>query len=126
MKFFKKSIFICLFALLYSSTSGVLADQLTVDIPSVDVSVTKDAEGYAKFEFSDPERGSVQFISRTGEPAIPYLILPALFPPGADLSTLEVEIRREAVTSEAVQTQEEWEIRKIPSPSTWSGSHHFG
>lgn len=68
-------------------TSPALADQITIDIPDVEVNVVRDADAYARFSFTD-ER--IQFVSRTGEPAIPYLILKALLPPGADLSTVDV------------------------------------
>ncbi|MCP4110889.1 MAG: hypothetical protein GY749_36110 [Desulfobacteraceae bacterium] len=96
MKKGQKFIAIFFMAMILSS-SAIFADQITIDIPAVDITVSKDADGYAKFSFSDPERGSVQFISRTGEPAIPYLIVKALLPPGADLLTVQVEIRREDV-----------------------------
>ncbi len=99
-------------------TSSALADQITLDIPDVEVSVTKDADGYARFSFSD---GRIQFITKTGEPAIPYLIIKALLPPGADLSTVDVQIERAAVTSDAVQSGESWEVKATPPPSTWDG-----
>ncbi|MCP4348991.1 MAG: hypothetical protein GY795_26220 [Desulfobacterales bacterium] len=98
-------------AILSTFCAPAFADQITIDLPAVDVTVSKDADGYAKFSFSDPERGSVQFISRTGEPAIPYLIVKALLPPGADLATVEVDIKREDVSSEAVQGGDEWEVK---------------
>ena len=99
-------------------TPAALADQITIDIPDVEVSVTKDTDGYARFSFTDDR---VQFISKTGEPAIPYLILKALLPPGADLSTVDAQIERSAVSSDAVQSGETWEVKPTPPPATWDG-----
>jgi len=110
-------LWVLIFGVGFSSSS--LADQITIDIPSVEVTVSKDADGYARFSFSD-ER--IQFISKTGEPAIPYLVIKALLPPGADLSTVDVQIERAAVTSDAVQSGATWEVKPTPPPSTWDGT----
>ncbi|MCP4108429.1 MAG: hypothetical protein GY749_23275 [Desulfobacteraceae bacterium] len=98
------------------SASSVMADQITIDIPDVEVNVTKDADGYAKFSFSDDR---IQFISKTGEPAIPYLIVKTLLPPGADLSTVQVEIKRDAVMSNEIG--DTWEVRPTPALAAWDG-----
>ena len=90
---------------------NALADQITLDLPRVNVTVTKDADGFAKFTGE-----GIQYLSQPGEPAIPYLVVKALLPPGADLSTLQVNVERAAVTSAAVQSTEAWEIRPMPVP----------
>jgi len=93
------------------SAHNAMADQITIDLPRVNVTVTKDADGFAKFAGE-----GIQYLSQPGEPAIPYLVVKALLPPGADLSTLQVNVERAAVTSAAVQSTEAWEIRPMPVP----------
>ncbi len=60
-----------------------------------------------------PARGS----SQTGEPALPYQVVKTLVPPGADLSTIEVSVKRTTVESNSVESQDAWEVRPTPVPT---------
>ncbi|OQX05735.1 MAG: hypothetical protein BWK80_51730 [Desulfobacteraceae bacterium IS3] len=102
------SVLCCIF------TSSVFADQITIDLPSVNISVSKDADGFAKFSFTNPEHATIQFIGKTGEPAIPYLIVKTLLPPAADLSTVKVTIQNSAYSSNSVESYGGWDVRPVP------------
>jgi len=91
-------------------TATAYADSITIDLPAVNVTVTKDAEGYAKFSGT-----GIQFISPVGAPAIPYLVVKALLPSTANLATVQVTVPRENVVSNAVG--DTWEVRPMPEPA---------
>ncbi|QTA93302.1 C25 family peptidase propeptide domain-containing protein [Desulfonema magnum] len=103
-----------LFALIIISVSAsnALSDQITIDIPPVEVTVIKDANGYASFSGE-----GIQYLSQTGEPALPYQVVKTLVPPGADLSTIEVSVKRSTVESNPVESQDAWEVRPTPVPT---------
>ncbi len=119
--YFRKCLLIMV-AVVSAFCTPAMADQITIDLPAVNVTVSKDSDGYAKFSFTDDR---IQFISKTGEPAIPYLVVKALLPPRANLTTVHVEIKREAVKSDAVTGQsgeKKFEVKPTPPPSTWDGT----
>lgn len=92
---------------------SLLADEITVDIPSLPVTITEDAQGFAEFSGEN-----IQYLSRTGEPMLPYQVVSVLLPPDADLATVSASV----VGEELEEMPGYWEVRPKPPMATWDGS----
>jgi len=90
------------------------ADKITVQLPYQSVKITHDANGYACFHGKD-----LQYLSGTGEPAIPYRVLKALLPPNADLGSINITTKHEDIETVAGQ----WKVRPTPPLATWDGEN---
>ncbi|GAK57195.1 fibronectin type III domain protein [Candidatus Vecturithrix granuli] len=93
-------------------TKGVFADQLMLDLPFQEIDISIDAEGYATFSGEQ-----IQYLSQTGEPAIPYYSMHILLPPDTDLSTVSIVLTGEVFND----LSGEWNVRPIPPMATWDG-----
>ena len=93
-------------------TKGVFADQLMLDLPFQEIDISRDAEGYATFSGEQ-----IQYLSQTGEPAIPYYSMHILLPPDTDLSTVSIVLTGEVFND----LSGEWNVRPIPPMATWDG-----
>jgi predicted outer membrane repeat protein len=101
---------VCLFLLLGVLADRASADEITLEIPVTPFSVTKDADGLAKFSGD-----AIQYLATGGEPAIPYQVVKALLPPDARLETLAVSIQ-------SVQMQPVpgvWQVAPMKPAAAW-------
>lgn len=96
--------------LFIAGTAG--ADQVTVQLPDLDVKVLADSRGYAVFSGTN-----LQYLSQTGEPALPSYIVKVLLPPDADPATLQVQLSG----LEFHPVPGSWEVRPTPPLATWDG-----
>ena len=67
---------------------AAIAEQITVNVPCWPVAVAKDSEEYAEFSGEN-----IQYLTQSGEPALPYHIIKVLLPPNADLATVSVSVK---------------------------------
>lgn len=99
--------------ILFGQISHVLADEITIQMPTKDIIVTEDAEGYARFTGED-----ILYLSQSGEPALPYQLIKVLLPPKADLSTVSVSMEDKLIEG----VSGEWEVRPAPPAATYDGT----
>lgn len=84
------------------------ANEVRVQLPRSVVTVTPDTQsGMAHFTGV-----AIQYISRSGEPAIPYQVLKVLLPPVADLATVTATIENERLEP----TPGVWDVAPVPPP----------
>ena len=104
-----------LFPLILVFAVGGIAgtEQITLQLPEIDVAILEDHEGYASFSGTD-----IQFLSNTGEPALPFCVVKALLPPDADPATLQIGLSR----LEFLPISGSWDVRPTPPLATWDGS----
>ena len=87
-------------------------DEIIISLPQWDVSVQRDAAGFARF------RGKhLQQIGETGEPSIPYQVVTVLLPPNVDLATLKARV----ISPQWEEVGGEWDIPPIPPVATCDG-----
>ena len=95
-----------------AALSPAAAGEIRVPFPSGNVTVEEDAQGYALFGGED-----IGFMSRTGEPALPYRLVTVLLPPAADPASVTASVEN-AVFEEVTGS---WDVRPAGAPATWDG-----
>ena len=107
-----KKTLLSLFLLIILMGAG-FALQIEIDIPIPQVRVIKTSDGSAKFIGKN-----IQYITETGEPALPYFVAKALIPPGADIDSVTVA----ASAEDFEEIVGEWKVKPMPPLATWDGS----
>lgn len=98
--------------LIYAQQFPPTQDEIIISLPRGDVSVQRDADGFARF------RGKhLQQLGETGEPSIPYQAITVLLPPNVDLATLKARV----ISPQWEKVDGEWDIPPIPPVATWDG-----
>jgi len=85
------------------------AEEVNVKLPLERVTVSVDDDGFAKFGGSE-----VQYLSDTGEPAIPYMIVRIVLPPEADPATAVAAVKNRRFEEQPGT----WQIRPTPTVAT--------
>ncbi|HWQ56551.1 MAG TPA: C25 family cysteine peptidase [Bryobacteraceae bacterium] len=98
-----------LFLLLLVS-SHATADELTVPIPNLPVQVQRAPHGGALFIGSD-----IQYLSQTGEPAIPFMTFRVLLPPATQVPTVTADVQQARIE----QVPGLWDVLPAPPAATW-------
>ena len=98
--------------LISSTISFALADEIRLKIPVEPVTVAVDTDGFARFSGKQ-----IQYISQSGEPAIPHQVVKVALPPNANLESVTASIEDETID----EMPGEWEVRPKPPESTWDG-----
>ncbi len=88
------------------------ADEFRVSYPVSEVSVTRDAKGYANFSGT-----RIHYRSQGGTPALPYRAVRVLLPPDADLKTVSIS----AANEQFEDIPGYWEVRPTLSPVCQDG-----
>ncbi len=98
--------------ILSSTVSFALADEIRLKIPVEPVTVAVDTDGFARFSGK-----KVQYLSQSGEPAIPHQVVKMALPPNADPKSVTASIEDETIDA----MPGEWKVRPKPPESTWDG-----
>jgi predicted outer membrane repeat protein len=86
------------------------AAELTVTVAPPTVTVREGVDGLAEFNTNGPA-----WLSRTGEPRTPWMLLTVLLPPDALPQSVVVELS----TSDYDDVGGEWHVAPTPPPATW-------
>ena len=93
--------------------SPAIGEEVRVAVTGKNISVSVDAEGYARFTGPD-----IQYFSEAGEPAIPYRVVTVLLPPAAEPTSVSVKMDRASYD----EIPGMWNVRPAEPPSTWDGT----
>jgi hypothetical protein len=91
-------------------SSHAAAEETAVLVPNVPVQVERDSQGNTRFIGRD-----IQFLSRSGEPAVPYTTVRVLLPPSTDLRTVTAELQQ--IRMQMVPGR--WTLLPVPPAATW-------
>lgn len=108
----KRNTAIVFWLILNSTVSFALADEIRLKIPVEPVTVAVDTDGFARFSGKN-----LQYLSQSGEPAIPHQVVKMALPPNADLKSVTASIEDGAID----EMPGEWNVRPKPPESTWDG-----
>jgi hypothetical protein len=107
-------VFLCLVLLFsFSASAAVItinAGGKTTTVESSPLNITISETGQAVFASED-----IQYLSKTGEPQIPWKVMRVLLPPNADLSTVSANI----ISAEYETVAGECDVTAAPPILTW-------
>jgi hypothetical protein len=101
--FYRKVIFIIFFIFIIGRI--VIAGRTVITQPQTNVGIIKNNKGNALFSGED-----LQYLTNTGEPAIPYRLIKVLLPPNTDLSSIQVSM----TNMKYEEVDQEWNVEPVP------------
>lgn len=96
-----------------AGTNTQTNDNIQIEISFTDnqeIDIRRNSSGMAVFSGKD-----LQYLTRSGEPSIPFKIIRVLLPVTADLSTLKVELRKNHLST----ISNDFEVKPMPPITTW-------
>ncbi len=110
LKNHKRSLMIFSLVLLLLCFKGLgQADETSARLPRETVAVSVGGDGFARFTGSE-----LQYLSDTGEPGIPYLVVKMVLPPDADPATVTATLKNVRLEKQPGT----WQVRPIPPAAT--------